>query len=101
MAEQLILKGTLEGHVSFFLIFSLYITETMSTNATAAAAAAVAVAVHDAPPLPLSSITSFRDAFEQPTNEEGFEEVKTVNWVFEGDTEARRLWSMWLQIDGK
>ena len=55
MAEQLILKGTLEGHVSFFLIFLLYITETMSTNATAAAAAAVAVAVHDAPPLPLSS----------------------------------------------
>ena len=33
--------------------------------------------------------------------DEGFSEVRKVNWVFEGDEEARRRWSMWLQVDGK
>lgn len=33
--------------------------------------------------------------------DEGFYEVRKVNWRFEGDEEARKRWSMWLQIDGK
>jgi len=32
---------------------------------------------------------------------EGFSEMKTINWVFQGDAEARRRWSMWLQLDDK
>ncbi|KZT29942.1 PNK3P-domain-containing protein, partial [Neolentinus lepideus HHB14362 ss-1] len=51
--------------------------------------------------VPYLAYTSFRGAFEEPKADEGFEEVRTVNWVFEGDEEERRRWSMWLQIDGK
>jgi len=32
---------------------------------------------------------------------EGFSEIKTVNWVFEGSEEAKTRWSMWLQLDDK
>ncbi|PCH38769.1 PNK3P-domain-containing protein [Wolfiporia cocos MD-104 SS10] len=51
--------------------------------------------------LPYSAFTSFRAQFEEPTLEGGYAEIKKVNWVFEGDEEERRRWSMWLQIDGK
>ena len=37
----------------------------------------------------------------EPTVEEGYTEVRKVNWVFEGPEGAKRRWSMWLQIDGK
>jgi hypothetical protein len=39
--------------------------------------------------------------YEVPTMSEGFSEIKTINWVFEGDAEAKRRWSMWLQLDGE
>lgn len=51
--------------------------------------------------MPYSAIASFRDQFEAPSMNEGYEEIKIVHWVFEGDAEAKRFWSMWLQIDGK
>ncbi|KAI0371828.1 PNK3P-domain-containing protein [Pilatotrama ljubarskyi] len=51
--------------------------------------------------VPYSAFTGFRADFEEPTVDEGFAEVRKVNFVFEGDEEARRRWSMWLQIDGK
>ncbi|EPT06187.1 hypothetical protein FOMPIDRAFT_1027013 [Fomitopsis schrenkii] len=51
--------------------------------------------------VPYSAYTGFRAQYEEPQLSEGFTEVKTVNWVFEGDEEERRRWSMWLQIDGK
>ncbi|OBZ75300.1 Bifunctional polynucleotide phosphatase/kinase [Grifola frondosa] len=51
--------------------------------------------------IPYSAFTSFRLNFEEPKIEEGFSEVKRVNWVFEGGEEERRRWSMWLQINGK
>ncbi|KAI0710408.1 PNK3P-domain-containing protein [Cerioporus squamosus] len=51
--------------------------------------------------LPYNAFTSFRANFQEPTVDEGFYEVRTVNWQFEGDEEARKRWSMWLQIDGK
>lgn len=47
------------------------------------------------------AFTSFRDGFEEPTIDEGFTEIKNVNWVFEGTKEEREQWSMWLQIHGK
>lgn len=51
--------------------------------------------------MPYGAFTGFRADFEEPQVEEGFAEVRTVNFVFEGDEEARRRWGMWLQIDGK
>ncbi|KAM5535591.1 hypothetical protein V8D89_010758 [Ganoderma adspersum] len=51
--------------------------------------------------LPFSAFASFRENFEEPSVDEGFSDVRKVNWVFEGDEEARKRWSMWLQIDGK
>ncbi|KAI0713316.1 PNK3P-domain-containing protein [Earliella scabrosa] len=51
--------------------------------------------------LPMLAFNSFRTDFEEPTVDEGFSEVRKVNWVFEGDEEARKRWNMWLQIDGK
>jgi len=51
--------------------------------------------------LPYIAFTGFRDNYEVPQMEEGFSEIKIVNWVFEGTDEERTFWSMWLQIDGK
>ncbi|KAI1790709.1 PNK3P-domain-containing protein [Ganoderma leucocontextum] len=51
--------------------------------------------------LPFSAFASFRANFQEPSVDEGFSEVRKVNWVFDGDEEARKRWSMWLQIDGK
>ena len=51
--------------------------------------------------MPYSAFTGFRAAYEEPQLDEGFAEIKRVNWVFEGEEEERRRWSMWLQIDGK
>ncbi|KAH9830982.1 PNK3P-domain-containing protein [Rhodofomes roseus] len=51
--------------------------------------------------LPYNAFTSFRAQYEEPQLKEGFQEIKKVNWVFEGDEEERRRWGMWLQIDGK
>lgn len=51
--------------------------------------------------LPYSAFTSFRASYKEPKAEEGFREVKRVNWVFEGSDGEQRRWNMWLQIDGK
>lgn len=51
--------------------------------------------------LPLMAFTSYRSAYEEPQLSEGFSELKRVNWVFEGTDEERKLWSMWLQTEGK
>ncbi|KAG5735527.1 Bifunctional polynucleotide phosphatase/kinase [Termitomyces sp. T112] len=51
--------------------------------------------------VPYVGFTGFRSNFEEPRLEEGFTEIKKVNWVFNGNEEERAYWSMWLQIDGK
>ena len=51
--------------------------------------------------VPYSAFANFKSTYEEPTLAEGFAEIKTVNWKFEGSDEARERWSMWLQIDGK
>ncbi|CCM00147.1 uncharacterized protein FIBRA_02174 [Fibroporia radiculosa] len=51
--------------------------------------------------LPYNAFTGFRAQYEEPQSSEGFAEIVHVNWVFEGDEEEKRRWSMWLQIDGK
>lgn len=50
--------------------------------------------------LPPIAIAGYTRDFKVPTMSEGFSEIKTINWVFEGDAEAKRRWSMWLQLDG-
>ncbi|KAI0086680.1 PNK3P-domain-containing protein [Irpex rosettiformis] len=47
------------------------------------------------------AFTSFRNAYQAPTLDEGLSEIKQVNFIFEGSEEERRRWSMWLQIEGK
>ena len=51
--------------------------------------------------LPYLAIAGFEKGFQIPTLAEGFQEIKTIHWVFEGDPEAERRWGMWLQLDGK
>ncbi|KAF5330357.1 hypothetical protein D9619_005663 [Psilocybe cf. subviscida] len=51
--------------------------------------------------LPYVAFTGFRDNYEEPDLEEGFKEIKKVNWVFQGTEEETKRWSMWLQISGK
>ncbi|KLO19121.1 PNK3P-domain-containing protein [Schizopora paradoxa] len=50
---------------------------------------------------PKSNFETYKATHEEPTLAEGFGEIKKVHWKFEGEEEERRLWNMWLQIDGK
>lgn len=51
--------------------------------------------------LPLAAIGGFGKDFVEPEQEEGFDEIKRVNWIWEGTEEEKRYWMMWLQVDGK
>ncbi|PFH49880.1 hypothetical protein AMATHDRAFT_4500 [Amanita thiersii Skay4041] len=51
--------------------------------------------------IPYAAFATYQKNFEEPTLDEGFSEIKKINWVFEGTDEERRYWSMWLQTDGK
>ncbi|RDB21211.1 Bifunctional polynucleotide phosphatase/kinase [Hypsizygus marmoreus] len=51
--------------------------------------------------VPSIAYTGFRNNYEEPKLEEGFDEIKKVNWVFSGTEEEKNYWSMWLQLDGK
>ena len=46
----------------------------------------------------IGGFTGFDNAFEMPTLKEGFKEIGQVSFVFEGDEENRRRYSMWLEI---
>jgi bifunctional polynucleotide phosphatase/kinase len=48
--------------------------------------------------LPQAVYGSFRSEFEEPTIDEGFSEVRSINWVFEGTEDERKRWNAWLQI---
>ncbi|KAF8623947.1 hypothetical protein AX15_006112 [Amanita polypyramis BW_CC] len=51
--------------------------------------------------LPYSAFTSFLENYEEPHEEEGYSEIKRINWGFQGSEEEKHRWSMWLQIDGR
>ncbi|KAL4257411.1 PNK3P-domain-containing protein [Pleurotus pulmonarius] len=53
------------------------------------------------PAVPYLAFTGYRAAFEEPEADEGFDEIRQVNWVFEGGEEERKKWGMWLQVEGK
>ncbi|KAG8953997.1 hypothetical protein FRC04_000981 [Tulasnella sp. 424] len=42
--------------------------------------------------------TQYQNAFQPPTIEEGFSEVKTINWIFQGSEEDRRRFNMYLDV---
>jgi len=48
--------------------------------------------------LPYSAYASFANQMEEPEMDEGFREIRKVNWVFEGNDEERKRWSRWLEI---
>ncbi|KAG6813109.1 hypothetical protein H0H92_013963 [Tricholoma furcatifolium] len=51
--------------------------------------------------IPYTGFAGFRSNFEQPDIEEGYTQIRKVNWIFNGSEEEKTYWSMWLQIDGK
>ncbi|KAG7086722.1 hypothetical protein E1B28_002656 [Marasmius oreades] len=51
--------------------------------------------------VPYLAFTSYKGAFEEPELSEGFSEIRKINWVFEGNEEERRHWSMWMQLEGR
>ncbi|OCF43278.1 polynucleotide kinase 3'-phosphatase [Kwoniella heveanensis CBS 569] len=53
----------------------------------------------DDPPrdlLPMMAFTSYASAFEQPHKDEGFDEIRGVNFHFEGSEAERRRWDMYM-----
>ena len=50
------------------------------------------------PLIPYIAYSSFQNAFQMPTLEEGFSEVKTLNWIFEGSDEDRRRFNMYMNV---
>ncbi|KAF9493422.1 PNK3P-domain-containing protein [Pleurotus eryngii] len=52
------------------------------------------------PAVPYLAFTGYRAAFEEPEVDEGFDEIRQVNWEFEGGEEERKKWGMWLQLEG-
>lgn len=46
--------------------------------------------------LPGSAFWSYKNDFQMPSIDEGFEEIKSVNFVWEGSDEQRRLWDMYM-----
>jgi bifunctional polynucleotide phosphatase/kinase len=46
--------------------------------------------------LPQVAFTSYAAAFERPDIKEGFDELRLVNFVWEGTDAQRRLWDMYM-----
>lgn len=46
--------------------------------------------------LPLSAFATYGSAFERPEMDEGFEELRTVNFVWEGTEEQRAIWNRYM-----
>ncbi|WVF68183.1 polynucleotide kinase 3'-phosphatase [Kwoniella sp. CBS 6097] len=46
--------------------------------------------------LPMMAFASYASAFEQPHKDEGFDEIRGVNFHFEGTDEERRRWDMYM-----
>ncbi|PKC67399.1 PNK3P-domain-containing protein [Rhizophagus irregularis] len=46
-------------------------------------------------PLPEIAYSGFKSRFVEPKSEEGFDEIKKINFVFEGNDDEKRKWEMW------
>lgn len=50
--------------------------------------------------LPNSAFINYVAQFEKPSLDEGFDELRSVNFVFVADDEQRRKWDMWM-LEGR
>lgn len=46
--------------------------------------------------LPASAFWGYKNDFQAPDVDEGFDEVRGVNFVWEGTDEQRRMWDMYM-----
>jgi hypothetical protein len=46
--------------------------------------------------LPETAFISFKNSLEEPAKTEGFDEIRRVNFKFDGSDEERKLWSRWM-----
>jgi bifunctional polynucleotide phosphatase/kinase len=46
--------------------------------------------------IPGLAFTTYVTSFEPPDKSEGFDEVRLVNFIFEGDDEQRKKWDMYM-----
>jgi bifunctional polynucleotide phosphatase/kinase len=46
--------------------------------------------------LPASAFSSYPAQFQEPTLDEGFDEIRGVNFRFEGTPEQRKRWDMYM-----
>lgn len=51
--------------------------------------------------VPYLAFKKFETDYEAPQIGEGFRDVVSVKWGFEGSEEERKRWNMWHQVDGK
>jgi bifunctional polynucleotide phosphatase/kinase len=47
-------------------------------------------------PLPASAFINYKNQFQEPKLEEGFDEIRAVNFRFEGTPEQRKKWDMYM-----
>jgi bifunctional polynucleotide phosphatase/kinase len=45
--------------------------------------------------LPEIAYSGFKSRFVEPKSEEGFDETKKINFIFEGNDDEKRKWGMW------
>ena len=48
--------------------------------------------------VPRGVLSAFQKQFEEPSTEEGFTDIKQINWVFRGSDIELQRWSMWLSL---
>lgn len=93
---------------------SVSISESIVEKGKAKTKTSVTTAVKMAEPLPPLAFTSYRAHFEEPSMEEGFSEIKRINFVYDSLEEGqvqqsqskdakslwtkRRIWESWLEI---
>jgi bifunctional polynucleotide phosphatase/kinase len=46
--------------------------------------------------LPGSAFSGYVAQFQEPSLDEGFDELRGVNFVFEGSEDERKKWDMWM-----
>jgi len=45
--------------------------------------------------LPMSAIYIFANRFQEPTLDEGFEQITKIDFQFRGTPQEQEIWSMW------
>ncbi|KAJ7606788.1 polynucleotide kinase 3 phosphatase-domain-containing protein [Roridomyces roridus] len=48
--------------------------------------------------VPKVAYTGYKKQFEEPQRDEGFTEIKKINWIFDGTEEERKAWAKWFVL---